>query len=49
MGVLAVDLNGLKRANDEFGHAAGDAPLRRAGEALKKGPWAIPRRQPGLG
>ena len=35
MGVLAVDLNGLKRANDEFGHAAGDALLRRAGEALK--------------
>lgn len=36
VGVLAVDLNGLKRANDEFGHAAGDALLRRAGEALKK-------------
>lgn len=36
VGVLSVDLNGLKLANDEFGHAAGDALLRRAGEALKK-------------
>lgn len=36
VGVLAVDLNGLKRVNDEYGHAAGDALLRRAGEALKK-------------
>ncbi len=36
VGVLAVDLNGLKHANDEYGHAAGDALLRRAGEALKK-------------
>ena len=36
VGVLAIDLNGLKLANDEFGHSAGDALLRRAGEALKK-------------
>ena len=36
VGVLIVDLNGLKRTNDEFGHSAGDALLRRAGEALKK-------------
>lgn len=36
VGVLSIDLNGLKRINDEFGHAAGDALLRRAGEALKK-------------
>jgi diguanylate cyclase (GGDEF)-like protein len=36
VGVLAIDLNGLKRTNDEFGHTAGDALLRRAGEALKK-------------
>ena len=36
VGVLSIDLNGLKRANDEFGHAVGDALLRRAGEALKK-------------
>jgi diguanylate cyclase (GGDEF)-like protein len=32
--VMAMDLNGLKRINDEFGHAAGDALLRRAGEVL---------------
>jgi diguanylate cyclase (GGDEF)-like protein len=36
VGVLTVDLNGLKQVNDEFGHSAGDALLRRAGEALKK-------------
>lgn len=32
--VIMIDLNGLKAANDEFGHAAGDALLRRAGEVL---------------
>ena len=32
--VVIVDLNGLKRANDHLGHAAGDALLRRAGEVL---------------
>ena len=36
LGVLIVDLNGLKRTNDDFGHSAGDSLLRRAGEALKK-------------
>lgn len=36
VGVLSIDLNGLKHANDEFGHSVGDALLRRAGEALKK-------------
>ena len=34
MSVLAIDLNGLKRINDSYGHAAGDAMLRRAGEVL---------------
>ena len=34
--VIAIDLNGLKRINDEHGHAAGDALLRRAGEVLAK-------------
>jgi len=32
--VMAMDLNGLKYINDEHGHAAGDAVLRRAGEVL---------------
>ena len=36
VGVLAIDLNGLKTANDVNGHAAGDALLRRAGEVLSK-------------
>jgi diguanylate cyclase (GGDEF)-like protein len=36
VGVLAIDLNGLKKINDLLGHSAGDAMLRRAGEALKK-------------
>jgi len=34
--VIIVDLNGLKAANDQWGHAAGDELLRRAGEVLGK-------------
>ena len=34
--IIAIDLNGLKRVNDEQGHAAGDALLRRMGEVLAK-------------
>ncbi|QUS41203.1 GGDEF domain-containing protein [Tardiphaga alba] len=33
--VIMADLNGLKRANDELGHAAGDGLLRRAGEVFE--------------
>ncbi|RZI78450.1 MAG: diguanylate cyclase [Variovorax sp.] len=36
VSILSIDLNGLKRVNDENGHAAGDALLRRAGEVLSK-------------
>jgi diguanylate cyclase (GGDEF)-like protein len=32
--IIIADLNGLKAANDQFGHATGDALLRRAGEVL---------------
>jgi diguanylate cyclase (GGDEF)-like protein len=34
--VVIIDLNGLKTANDQLGHAVGDALLRRAGEVLSK-------------
>ena len=32
--IIMADLNGLKVANDDLGHAAGDALLRRAGEVF---------------
>ena len=34
--LIVADLNGLKEINDEMGHAAGDALLRRAGEVLNE-------------
>ncbi|MBZ0225219.1 MAG: GGDEF domain-containing protein [Comamonas sp.] len=42
VAVIAVDLNGLKALNDEQGHAAGDAVLRRAGEVLAKAVDTLP-------
>jgi diguanylate cyclase (GGDEF)-like protein len=36
LSVIVIDLNGLKAANDQWGHAAGDELLRRAGEVLGK-------------
>jgi diguanylate cyclase (GGDEF)-like protein len=36
VSVIMIDINGLKPANDLWGHAAGDALLRRAGEVLAK-------------
>lgn len=34
--VIVADINDLKVANDQFGHAVGDELLRRAGEVLNK-------------
>ncbi|SEQ85552.1 diguanylate cyclase (GGDEF) domain-containing protein [Faunimonas pinastri] len=36
VSVAVIDLNGLKAANDQLGHGAGDALLRRAGEVLNE-------------
>ncbi|WP_206952190.1 sensor domain-containing diguanylate cyclase [Trinickia acidisoli] len=36
VSAIIVDLNDLKTVNDQLGHAAGDALLRRAGEVLAK-------------
>jgi diguanylate cyclase (GGDEF)-like protein len=32
--IIIADVNGLKAANDEFGHGVGDGLLRRAGEVF---------------
>jgi len=34
--IIMADLNGLKSANDQWGHGVGDALLRRVGEVLGK-------------
>lgn len=34
--VLFFDANGLKKANDEYGHAVGDAMLKEVGQALAR-------------
>lgn len=36
VSIIMADLNGLKDVNDQLGHAAGDALLRRIGEVLGK-------------
>jgi diguanylate cyclase (GGDEF)-like protein len=36
LSVVMLDLNGLKAANDAWGHGVGDALLRRVGEVLNK-------------
>jgi diguanylate cyclase (GGDEF)-like protein len=36
VSIIVIDLNGLKVVNDQLGHAAGDALLRRMGEVLGK-------------
>lgn len=36
VALMVIDLNGLKQVNDERGHRAGDALLRRVGEVLGK-------------
>jgi len=35
-GVLSIDVNGLKRINDEQGHSAGDETIRNVAAALKR-------------
>lgn len=36
LGLVICDVDGLKLVNDSFGHAAGDALLRRAAELLRR-------------
>ena len=35
IGVIFVDINGLKKCNDEYGHAAGDLLIKNTAELLK--------------
>ncbi len=36
VSIIIIDLNGLKAANDQWGHATGDGLLRRIGEVLNE-------------
>ena len=36
VSIIVIDMNGLKVTNDQLGHAAGDALLRRMGEVLNE-------------
>ncbi|MBK3745844.1 sensor domain-containing diguanylate cyclase [Paraburkholderia aspalathi] len=36
VSIIIIDLNGLKTANDQWGHGTGDALLRRVGEILNE-------------
>jgi len=36
LSLLLIDINGLKRINDERGHAAGDVALRTAAQAIRR-------------
>ncbi len=36
VSIVMIDLNGLKAANDQWGHATGDSLLRRIGEVLNE-------------
>lgn len=36
VGAILIDVNGLKVANDQYGHQAGDSQLRRLGELLNR-------------
>lgn len=36
MGVIFIDINGLKQLNDNYGHERGDAIIRRTAECIKR-------------
>lgn len=42
VGLLMLDVDGLKDVNDEFGHAEGDALLIRVGDALSRVSLTLP-------